>query len=65
MMGILNEYRHWFNKSKLPVLDFSESSNKRIKEELKLIQEKKSKLSARSRKAVMIQAIKRGLVSNV
>ena len=61
-MGILNEYRHWFKKRNLPEVEFSD---KKIKEELKLIQEKKSRLSARERKAVMIQAIKRGLANNV
>ena len=53
MMGILNEYRHWFNKRKLPVIKLSK---KEIMKEVELIKEKRSRHSSRERRAILFQA---------
>jgi len=58
-MGILNFYRGEYKRTKLPEVRWSDN---KIKEELKLIAEKKSTLSASKRAAVIQQAIKSGIL---
>jgi len=58
-MGILNFYRGEYKRTKLPEV---RGSDNKIKEELKLISEKKSTLSARQRQAVIQQAVRSGIL---